>query len=150
MGRPCHPGFQHPAGAEPWAEAGERRRRAPPRGVEETLRLGDLASKSVSGGTLVLPGEGGHTHALLDGGCRGLGVFQGRIKGAVGRPRRWRDTETSRGERRWRRRVWAQEACRSWGRAWPRGRRAARCQARPLDQYRRLEKHHCRKQPKQR
>jgi hypothetical protein len=72
--------------------------------VEEALRLGDLASKSVSGGTLVLPGEGGHTHALLDGGCRGLGVLQGRIKGAVGRPRRWRDAETSREERRWRRR----------------------------------------------
>jgi hypothetical protein len=52
--------------------------------VEEALRLGDLVSKSVSGGTLVLPGEGGHTHALPGGGCRSLGVLQGRIKGAVG------------------------------------------------------------------
>jgi hypothetical protein len=37
--------------------------------VEEALRLGDLASKSVSGGMLVLPGEGGHTHTLLGGSC---------------------------------------------------------------------------------
>jgi hypothetical protein len=56
----------------------------PRSGVEEALRLSDLASKSVSGGTLVLPGEGGHTHTLLGGGCRGLGVLQGRSEGAVG------------------------------------------------------------------
>jgi hypothetical protein len=55
----------------------------PRRGVEEVLRLGNLASKSVSCGTLVLPGEGSHTHALLGGGCRGLGVLQGRSEGAV-------------------------------------------------------------------
>jgi hypothetical protein len=52
--------------------------------VEEALGLGDVASKSVSGGTLMLPGEGGHTHALLGSGCRGLGVLQGRNEGVVG------------------------------------------------------------------
>jgi hypothetical protein len=36
----------------------------PRRGMEEALRLSDLASKSVSGGMLVLPGEGGNTHTL--------------------------------------------------------------------------------------
>jgi hypothetical protein len=51
--------------------------------VEEALCLGDLASKSISAGTLMLPGEGGHTHALL-GGAAGLGVLQGRSEGAVG------------------------------------------------------------------
>jgi hypothetical protein len=52
--------------------------------VEEVLRLSDLGSKSVSGGTLVLPGEGGHMHTLLGGGIRGLGVLQGRSEGAAG------------------------------------------------------------------
>jgi hypothetical protein len=56
----------------------------PRRGVEEALRLSDLASKSVSGGTLVLPGEGGHAHALLGGGCNSLGVLQGCSECAVG------------------------------------------------------------------
>jgi hypothetical protein len=56
----------------------------PRKGVEEALCLGDPASKSVSGGTLVLPGEGSHTHGLLGGGCLGLGTLQGRSKGAVG------------------------------------------------------------------
>jgi hypothetical protein len=37
----------------------------PRRGVEEALRLNDSASKCVSRGVLVLPGEGNHTHALL-------------------------------------------------------------------------------------
>jgi hypothetical protein len=61
-----------------------RRDVLPRRGVEEALRLGDLASKSVSRRALVLPGEGSHTHALLSGGCCGLGVLQGRSEGAVG------------------------------------------------------------------
>jgi hypothetical protein len=56
----------------------------PRTGVEEALRLGDLASKSVSGATLVLPSEGGHTHTLLGGGCRGLEVCQGHNEGVVG------------------------------------------------------------------
>jgi hypothetical protein len=74
-------------GSSTWLEWSRRRRRGdalPRRGVEKALRLGDVASKSVSGGTLMLPGEGGHTHALLSGGCRALGVLQGRSKGAVG------------------------------------------------------------------
>jgi hypothetical protein len=37
--------------------------------MEEALCLGDLESKRVSRGTLVLPGEGSHTQALL-GSCR--------------------------------------------------------------------------------
>jgi hypothetical protein len=75
---------QHLAGAEPWAEPVERRRDTlPRRGVEEALRLSDLASKSISGVTLVLLGEGGHAHALLDGGCSGLGILQGRSECAV-------------------------------------------------------------------
>jgi hypothetical protein len=56
----------------------------PRRGVEEVLRLGDLASKSVSSGPLMLPGEGSHTHTLLGGGCRCLGVRQGCSEGVVG------------------------------------------------------------------
>jgi hypothetical protein len=55
----------------------------PRRGMEEALRLSDLASKRVSRGTLVLPGEGSHTHALLGGGRCGPGVLQGRSEGAV-------------------------------------------------------------------
>jgi hypothetical protein len=55
----------------------------PRRGVEEALRLNDLASKSVSGGTLVLPSEGGHAHGLFGGGCSGLGVLQCRSECAV-------------------------------------------------------------------
>jgi hypothetical protein len=47
----------------------------PRRGVEEALRLGDQVSKSVSRGALVLPSEGRHMHALLGGGCRGLGAL---------------------------------------------------------------------------
>jgi hypothetical protein len=54
------------------------------RGVEEALRLGDPASKCVSCGVLVLPGEGSHMHALLGGGYLGLGGRKSRNKGAVG------------------------------------------------------------------
>jgi hypothetical protein len=71
-------------GSSTWLEWSRRRKRGdalPRRGVEEALCLGDVASKSVSGGTLVLPGEGGHTHALLGSGYRGLGVLQGRSEG---------------------------------------------------------------------
>jgi hypothetical protein len=64
-----------------WRRGGDT---LPRRGVEEALRFGDLASKSVNGGTLVLPGEGGHTHALLGGCCRGLGVLQGCSEAVVG------------------------------------------------------------------
>jgi hypothetical protein len=52
--------------------------------VEEALRLGDLVSKSVRGGTLVLPGEGGHMHTLLGGGSLGLGDLKSRSQGTVG------------------------------------------------------------------
>jgi hypothetical protein len=68
-------------GSSTWLERNRRRRplrrgdALPRRGVEEALCLGDLASKSISGGTLVLPGEGGHTHTLLGGGGCGLGVL---------------------------------------------------------------------------
>jgi hypothetical protein len=73
-----------------WLERSRRRRllrrgdTLPRRGVDEALRLGDPASKSVSGGTLVLPGEGGHTYMLLGGGCRGLGILRGHNEGTVG------------------------------------------------------------------
>jgi hypothetical protein len=43
--------------------------------MEEVLHLDDLASKSIGGGTLVLPGKGVHTHALLGGGGRGPGAL---------------------------------------------------------------------------
>lgn len=55
-----------------------------PVGGEEALRLGDPASKSVSRGALMLPGEGNHTHTLMGSSCLGLGALQGRSKGAVG------------------------------------------------------------------
>jgi hypothetical protein len=42
----------------------------PRRGMEEALCLGDLASKRVRRGTLVLPGESRHTHALLGGSAQ--------------------------------------------------------------------------------
>jgi hypothetical protein len=77
-------------GSTTWLEWSRRRRllrqgdALPCRRMEEALRLGDVASKSVSSGTLVLPGEGGHTHVLLGGGCHGLGVLQGHSEGAVG------------------------------------------------------------------
>jgi hypothetical protein len=73
-----------------WLERSRRRRllrggdALPRRGVEEALGLGDLARNSVSSGTLVLPGESGHTHTLLGDGRRGLGVLQGRSESAVG------------------------------------------------------------------
>jgi hypothetical protein len=73
-----------------WLAWGRRRRllrrgdTLPRRGMEEALRLGDLASKTVSSGTLVLPGDGGHTHALLSGGNLGLGSLKSRSHGTVG------------------------------------------------------------------
>jgi hypothetical protein len=77
MGSSVPPGGPAPS----WSGGGDV---LPRRGVEEVLRLGDLASKSVSGGPPVLPGEGNHTHALLGGGCRCLGVRQGCSEGVVG------------------------------------------------------------------
>jgi hypothetical protein len=127
-------------GSSTWLERSRRRRRGdalPRRGVEEALRLGDLASKSVGGGTLVLPGEGGHMHALLGGGYRGLGVFQGCSVGAVGGcdgggTLRQPAEEGGSGER-------------SGREGGDRGRQAARCHPclRPRPQYLRPEKYHC-------
>jgi hypothetical protein len=56
----------------------------PRRGVEEALCLGDLASKRVNGGTLMLLGEGGQTHALIGGCSRGLGILQGNDRDGGG------------------------------------------------------------------
>jgi hypothetical protein len=118
----------------------------PRRGVEEALRLGDLASKSVSGGTLMLPGEGGHTHTLLGSGGRGLRVLQGHGEGAVsgrdgGGTRRQSTEEGSGGEGSGRWRYAVEETVGVAGEErWHRGRRAARCQ------YCRLEKHHRQKE----
>jgi hypothetical protein len=52
--------------------------------VKEALRLGNLTSECGSRRALLLPSEGSHTHALLGGGCRGLGVLQGRSESAIG------------------------------------------------------------------
>jgi hypothetical protein len=49
-------------------------------GVEEVLRLGDPASEGISRGALVLPSEGGHTHALLSSGGLGASGGKGRSK----------------------------------------------------------------------
>jgi hypothetical protein len=73
-------------GSSTWERSRKRRGgdALPRRGVEEALCLGDLESKCVSRGTLVLPGEGSPTHTFLGGGG-GLGVHQGRSEGVVGR-----------------------------------------------------------------
>jgi hypothetical protein len=84
----------------------------PCRGVEEALRLGDLASKSVSRGALVLPSEGSHTHALLSSGDRGICALQGRSEGVVSSGDRLWDAAPDPGGRRWRRRAWAEEEAR--------------------------------------
>jgi hypothetical protein len=68
--------------SSPWERS--RRRRLlrggdtlPRRGVEEALCLGDLASKSVRGGALVLQARAA-THALLGSGSLGLGGLKSR------------------------------------------------------------------------
>jgi hypothetical protein len=77
-------------GSSTWLQRSRRRRllrggnALSRRGVEEALRLGDLASKRVSRGTLVLPGEGSRTRTLLGGGCCCLGVLQCCSESTVG------------------------------------------------------------------
>jgi hypothetical protein len=110
------------------------------RGVEEALRLGGPASKSVSGGPLVLPGEGGYTHTLLGSDCSGLGVLQGRSEGAVGgrdgggtQRKPTEEGGGGEGSGRWRYAVEG-DCGGSWGRTWHRGRQAAKCPSRPPDE----------------
>jgi hypothetical protein len=119
-------------GSTTWLEWSRRRRllrqgdALPCRRMEEALRLGDVASKSVSSGTLVLPGEGGHTHVLLGGGCHGLGVLQATAR-ALSAAATVEGAETSHGGRRWRRKVQSPEVHRRGDR----GGQAGRCHPAP-------------------
>jgi hypothetical protein len=53
------------------------------KGVEEVLLLGDTSSDGINCGALVLPSEGGHTHALLSSGSLGASSGKGRSECTV-------------------------------------------------------------------
>jgi hypothetical protein len=57
-------------------------------GVEEALSLSDPASKSISCGALVLPGESRQAHVLLSSDGLGAGRSEGAIRSSDG-GRRW-------------------------------------------------------------